>query len=126
MVLAKNVEYAKQKPVADIDGRQVRFQLSDDHSVEETSKGIFDLKKGDKKIGRIVTESYSIPNYKDVAMSVIKLGRRGKGLGKELYREVATILESRGQVLVSSGFRTDDANRVWESLVKDGYAEEIG
>jgi hypothetical protein len=100
--------------------------LSDDHSVEETSKGIFDLKKAGKKIGRIVTESYSIPKYKDVAMSVIKLGRRGKGLSKELYREVATILESRGQVLVSSGFRTDDANRVWESLVKDGYAEEIG
>ena len=126
LVLAKNVKYAKQKPVADIDGRQVRFQLSDNHSVEETSKGVFQLKKLGKRIGEIVTSSYSIPNYKDVALSFIDLDKRGKGLGKELYREVATILESRGEVLVSSGFRNDASNNVWKSLVEDGYAEEIG
>ena len=126
LVLAKNVKYAKQKPVADIDGRQVRFQLSDNHSVEETSKGVFQLKKLGKRIGEIVTSSYSIPNYKDVALSFINLDKRGKGLGKELYREVATILESRGEVLISSGFRNDASNNVWKSLVEDGYAEEIG
>ena len=107
------------------DGSIVRFQLSDEYSITE-KKGVFTLTELGKRIGEIVTSSYSIPNYKDVALSFIDLDKRGKGLGKELYREVATILESRGEVLVSSGFRNDASNNVWKSLVEDGYAEEIG
>jgi len=107
------------------DGSTVRFQLNDEYSITE-KKGVFILTELGKRIGEIVTSSYSIPNYKNVALSFINLDKRGKGLGKELYREVATILGSRGEVLVSSGFRNDASNNVWRSLVEDGYAEEIG
>ncbi len=107
------------------DGSTVRFQLSDEYSVTE-KKGVFTLTELGKRIGEIVTSSYSIPNYKDVALSFIDLDKRGKGLGRDLYREVSSLLASKGQILISSGFRNDASNNVWKSLVEDGYAEEIG
>ena len=129
LVLAKGVKY-DEVPVTKIDDREIRFQLSDDHSIEESGKGIFDLKKGAKKIGKIILSSLpfnkSNPNFKYVELAQIDLEERGKGLSIDLYREVAEVLSSRGQVLASRGFRNEDSERIWKSLVRDGYAQKIG
>jgi hypothetical protein len=129
LVLAKGVKY-DEVPVTKIDDREIRFQLSDDHSIEESGKGSFDLKKGAKKIGKIILSSLpfnkSNPNFKYVELAQIDLEERGKGLSIDLYREVAEVLSSRGQVLASRGFRNEDSERIWKSLVRDGYAQKIG
>lgn len=54
---------------------------------------------------------------------------RGKGMGKESYRQAADIVKKLGEdkTLKSSGlFLGDDAKNVWRSLVKSGEAREIG
>ena len=52
---------------------------------------------------------------------------RGKGYGKAFYYQIAIELGKQGKTLVSAADsnRTEDANRVWKSLVKDGYAKKI-
>lgn len=52
---------------------------------------------------------------------------RGKGYGKAFYYQIAVELGKQGKTLVSASnlSRTEDANRVWKSLVKDGYAKKV-
>lgn len=52
---------------------------------------------------------------------------RGKGYGKAFYYQIAIELGKQGKTLISAADsnRTEDANRVWKSLVKDGYAKKI-
>lgn len=52
---------------------------------------------------------------------------RGKGYGKAFYYQIAVELGKQGKTLVSASnlSRTEDANRVWKSLVKDGYAKKL-
>lgn len=52
---------------------------------------------------------------------------RGKGYGKAFYYQIAVELGKQGKTLVSASnlSRTKDANRVWKSLVKDGYAKKV-
>ena len=52
---------------------------------------------------------------------------RGKGYGKAFYYQIAVELGKQGKTLISASnsSRTEDANRVWKSLVKDGYAKKV-
>ncbi|MGC9603309.1 MAG: GNAT family N-acetyltransferase [Minisyncoccia bacterium] len=51
---------------------------------------------------------------------------RGMGIGKEVYRKLNEDAKKRGQVLTSDIIVSDDAKRVWESLVRSGEAEKLG
>jgi hypothetical protein len=51
--------------------------------------------------------------------------QRGKGYGYKAYLELAKQVKAEGKVLVSDTDRTEDANRVWNKLVKEGYANKI-
>lgn len=53
---------------------------------------------------------------------------RGKGYGKAAYFEFAKRIANMGYVLTSAPLksRTEASTRVWESLVRDGYAKKIG
>lgn len=52
---------------------------------------------------------------------------RSKGLGKAMYYAVGTEIQKHNKVLKSSSsnVRSEAATRVWESLVKDGYARKV-
>ena len=50
---------------------------------------------------------------------------RGKGYGYQAYIELAKQVKSEGKVLVSGTTMTEDAIRVWEKLVKEGYANKV-
>lgn len=54
--------------------------------------------------------------------------QRNKGYGKAFYYEIAVELAKKGKTLVSAkdDSRTEATNRVWKSLVKDGYAKKVG
>lgn len=52
---------------------------------------------------------------------------RGKGYGKAMYFEFAKQIANKGKILRSAtdSSRTPASTRVWESLVRDGYAKRI-
>lgn len=52
---------------------------------------------------------------------------RGKGYGKAMYFELAKKIANMGKILRSAtdSSRTPASTRVWESLVRDGYAKRI-
>ncbi|MFA4937464.1 MAG: GNAT family N-acetyltransferase [Patescibacteria group bacterium] len=50
---------------------------------------------------------------------------RGRGMAKELYRRLNAEAQTRGEVLVSDMIVSDDAKRVWESLVRSGEVERL-
>lgn len=52
---------------------------------------------------------------------------RGKGYGKAAYFEIAKLAANNGKILRSApaSSRTEASTRVWESLVKDGYAKKV-
>ena len=52
---------------------------------------------------------------------------RGKGYGKAMYFELAKQIANKGKILRSAtdSSRTPASTRVWESLVRDGYAKRI-
>ena len=53
---------------------------------------------------------------------------RGKGYGKAAYFEIAKLAANNGKILRSApdASRTPASTRVWESLVRDGYAKKTG
>ena len=53
---------------------------------------------------------------------------RGKGYGKAMYFELAKQVANLGRILTSASdsSRTPASTRVWESLVRDGYAKRVG
>lgn len=53
---------------------------------------------------------------------------RGKGYGKSMYFELAKQIANLGRILISASdsSRTPASTRVWESLVRDGYAKKVG
>ena len=51
---------------------------------------------------------------------------RGKGYGYKAYLLLAKQVKAEGKTLVSDSTRTEDATRVWNKLVKDGYATKVG
>lgn len=52
---------------------------------------------------------------------------RGQGYGKAFYFQMASELAKQGKTLISAADsnRTEDTNRVWKSLVRDGYAKKV-
>ena len=52
---------------------------------------------------------------------------RGKGYGKATYFELAKLAANNGKILRSASdkSRTPASTRVWESLVRDGYAKRV-
>lgn len=52
---------------------------------------------------------------------------RGKGYGKATYFELAKLAANNGKILRSAPdkSRTPASTRVWESLVRDGYAKRV-
>ena len=102
------------------------------------------IKKGDKVIGSIALNAYYRAKDKfepwgkdkDKYVSMSSVGdaveidsdQRGKGYGKAAYFEMAKLAAKQGLTLTSApdGSRTEAATRVWESLVRDGFADKVG
>jgi hypothetical protein len=59
------------------------------------------------------------------ARTEIDTKHRNKGYGYQAYVELAKQVKSEGKVLVSDTNMTEDAIRVWEKLVKEGYANKV-
>lgn len=59
------------------------------------------------------------------ARTEINTKYRGKGYGYQAYVELAKQVKLEGKVLVSDTNMTEDAIRVWEKLVKEGYANKV-
>jgi ribosomal protein S18 acetylase RimI-like enzyme len=94
---------------------------------EDSSLRKIDIFLGEKKVGG----GSFIPDKKEGGVTQfqgleISPEYRGRGIGKEVYRRMNENAKERGQVLVSDIITSDDAKRVWESLVKSGEAEKIG
>lgn len=58
---------------------------------------------------------------------IIEKEYRGKGYGKAAYFELAKLAANNGKILRSAPdkSRTPASTRVWESLVRDGYAKRV-
>jgi hypothetical protein len=54
----------------------------------------------------------------------LKTDYRNKGYGKAAYLELAKIIKNSNATLYSSHNMSSDARRVWNSLMRDGYAEQ--
>jgi hypothetical protein len=61
-----------------------------------------------------------------VNSSVLPVFARGKGLGKAMYKQVAEHLARNGMTLSSGMHTSEEAARVWDSLVREGVAETDG
>jgi len=56
-----------------------------------------------------------------VTGSFVEEGRRGQGIGTDLYQALANLAFERGQVLISDRSVTDQAAGAWRALAKRGY-----
>lgn len=82
----------------------------------------FHIYDGKTKVGRI-----QLTPYKDgfkVKSSLINEDRRGEGNGKFLYNYAISKLLVENNVLYTDTARTEDADRVWESLKKQGLSQD--
>lgn len=92
----------------------VEFRQTDVNGVKTTH-----LYVGNKKIGRIQTE-----NYKDgVKIKTVMVNEKGQGYGTALYNKLIQDNISQGLSIYSDQYRTEDADRVWESLKNKGLTE---
>ena len=82
----------------------------------------FHLYDGKTKVGRI-----QLTPYKDgfkVKSSLINEDQRGKGNGKFLYNYAISKLLVENSTLYTDAARTEAADRVWESLRKQGLSQD--
>jgi len=82
----------------------------------------FHLYDGKSKVGRI-----QLTPYKDgfkVKSSLIDEGLRGKGFGKYLYNYAISRLLLENNTFYTDTARTEDADRIWETLKKQGLSQE--
>lgn len=56
-----------------------------------------------------------------VRESLVELAHRGRGVGKALYKKAMDYAEKHNADLTSDEALSESANRVWESLARDGY-----
>jgi len=56
-----------------------------------------------------------------VTGSFVEEGRRGQGIGTDLYQALANLAFERGQVLISDRSVTDQAAGAWRALAQRGY-----
>lgn len=82
----------------------------------------FHIYDGKTKVGRIQLTSYK-DGFK-VKSSLINEDRRGEGNGKFLYNYAISKLLVENNVLYTDTARTEDADRVWESLKKQGLSQD--
>lgn len=77
-----------------------------------------------EKMGAFRLEPFG-DNYK--IFSALLYDRfRGKGFGKGMYKYIIKSLKPEGKTLYSDLSQSPDAKRVWDSLVRDGFAEFDG
>ena len=82
----------------------------------------FHIYSGKTKVGRI-----QMTPYKDgfkVKSSLVNEDQRGKGFGKYLYNYTISKLLVENSVLYTDTARTEAADRVWESLKKQGLSQD--
>jgi len=90
-----------------------------------------DVHLGDKKIGELkYTDSAELKGMESENVAIlgnikIEPELRGKGHGKAVYRQFIKEVQARGLQLRSGDTLSREAQRVWESLVRSGEAEEI-
>lgn len=78
-----------------------------------------------KKVGFVEAGIFD----KDIRMNNIRIEDadvKGKGVGKQTYKNLNEEAKQRGGVLVSSETISTEAENVWKSLVKEGVAEKVG
>lgn len=82
----------------------------------------FHIYDGKTKVGRI-----QLTPYKDgfkVKSSLVNEDQRGKGSGKFLYNYAISKLLAENNTLYTDTARTEDADRVWESLKRQGLSQD--
>jgi hypothetical protein len=82
----------------------------------------FHIYEGRKKVGRI-----QVTPYKDgfkIKSSLVNEEERGKGYGKYLYYYTAKKLISENNTLYTDTKRTEDADRIWNSLYNIGLTQD--
>ena len=82
----------------------------------------FHLYDGKTKVGRIQLTSYK-DGFK-VKSSLVNEDQRGKGFGKYLYNYTISKLLAENNTLYTDTARTEDADRVWESLKRQGLSQD--
>ena len=85
-----------------------------------------DITVGGEKVGYIEAGMFDDGNIRMNNVRIEDEKFKGKGVRKESYIQLNKEAQSRGGVLVSSETMSDDAKRVWDSLVKDGIAVKEG
>lgn len=88
----------------------------------------YDFKNKDIKSWRTDIDKNKV-SFSSIGQGIeIDKEQRNKGYGKAFYYEIAVELAKKGKTLVSAkdDSRTEATNRVWKSLVKDGYAKKVG
>ncbi len=73
-----------------------------------------------EKMGAFRLEPFG-DNYKIFA-ALLYDRFKGKGLGKGMYKYIIKSLKKDGKTLYSDMSQSPDAKRVWDSLVRDGFA----
>lgn len=79
--------------------------------------------KNDHNIGWL--ETYYNKDHQTVTIAItIEEDYRGKGLGKEIYRQVPSLPSPDGRkyTFISDEEISENAKRVWDSFVKEGKA----
>ena len=82
----------------------------------------FHIYDGKTKVGRIQLTPYR-DGFK-VKSSLVNEDQRGKGNGKFLYNYAISKLLVENNVLYTDTARTEDADRVWETLKKQGLSQD--
>lgn len=88
----------------------------------------YDFKNKDIKSWRTDIDKNKV-SFSSIGQGIeIDKEQRNKGYGKAFYYEIAVELAKKGKTLVSAkdDSRTEATNRVWKSLIKDGYAKKVG
>lgn len=89
----------------------VEFRQTDVNGVKTTH-----LYVGKQKIGRIQVE-----NYKDgVKIKTVLVNEKGQGYGTVLYNKLIQDNLSQGLSVYSDQYRTEETDRIWESLKNKG------
>lgn len=79
-----------------------------------------------RRIGRLLAEKDGSGDFRISHTRIYDENMRGKGLGAAMYRDLADHLETKyGKPLLSDYARSDDAERVWRKLERDGQARPV-
>lgn len=115
--------------IAEYDGVKIlplEYEATGDDSHPYMPKPGYPIKYNGKVVGVIpFNENGEIKVYDGETITEISPEFRNKKIGKRAYIAAAAYLAKQGKTLTSDTLLTDDAVRLWESLVKDGYAEKV-